>query len=170
MDEWGVGFDGRAYTIPMYREDLDAQYYSENGICGVQRRFSGGDKRSVLGSRLGYMYSWNYLRGDGASTLFICEGFSDAISVWDLGFQSVARPNCHFTDGFWYFSQEVGYKSVVIIPDNDGVGLSGANKLCGKIEEVTDCTVHEFDEAKDIRQLIQIQGKAFVKQELMRYV
>ncbi len=167
VDEWGIGFDGRAYTIPMYREDL-SEFSRERGICGVQRRFSGGDKRSVLGSRLGFMYSWDYL--EDACTLFICEGFSDAINVWDLGFQSVARPNCHFTTGFWYFLTEIGYESVVIIPDNDDVGISGANKLCDEIGEVTDCIVYEFDGAKDIRELIKIKSKSFVKQELMRYV
>lgn len=164
IDEWDIGFDGKAYTIPMYREDLP-EYSSEKGVCGVQRRFSDSTKRSVLGSRLGWGYSYEYLSDD--ATLFICEGFSDAINIWDLGFQSIARPNCHYVDGIQYLLEEIGYENKVIIPDNDEVGIIGANKLC---EGIINCGVFEFDGAKDIRELIKLKGRAFVKQELMRYV
>lgn len=169
IDKWDIGFDGQAYTIPMYREDLP-EYSSEDGICGVQRRFSGGDKRSISGSRLGYMYPYNVTE----STLFICEGFSDAISIWDLGFDSIARPNCHYIDGIVDVLYEIDAIDIpiVIIPDNDEVGIQGANELRKKIQRFIDydCTVFKFDGAKDIRELIKLKGKAFVKQELMRYV
>jgi len=168
IDEWDIGFDGKGYTIPMYREDL-LEYYSEKGICGVQRRFSNGDKRSISGSRLGFMYPYDYL--SSRCTLFVCEGFSDAINIWDLGFQSIARPNCHYTKGIWYFYNEIGYGSIVIVPDNDDVGMSGAQRLYDEVRcrVDADCIVFEFDGVKDIRELIKRKGKASVKQELMRY-
>jgi len=80
LDDWRVGYDGQGFTIPMFREDL-MEYAKERGMCGIQRRFSDGTKRCVAGSRLGLMYPQDLLDDD---YIFICEGFSDGISVWDL--------------------------------------------------------------------------------------
>lgn len=167
LDDWGIGFDGAAYIISMYRGDLDT-YNHQNGICGAQRRFPNGTKRATYGSALGYMLpkEWkNY-------TIFICEGFSDGISVWDLGFDSIARPNCHYVDGIvdMLYKIGAGVCNIIIIPDNDDVGKAGAEKLCGILQEYFDSAIFYFDGVKDIRQLIQLKGKDYVRQQLGRYV
>lgn len=180
LTEWLIGYDGDAFTIPMFREDL-GEYCREGGHCGIQRRFPDGGKRCVTGSRLGWMYP-RYLLGD--YYVFICEGFSDGISVWDLGLQSMARPHCRYTEGIEDLFEESildGTEEIVIIPDNDTVGMSGAeqlrdelNGLCSYNEDgfemYRSVTIFSFDGAKDIRELIQLKGKDYVKQELGKYI
>jgi hypothetical protein len=179
LDDWGVGYDGISFTIPMCRPDLP-QYYRDEGICGVQRRFSDGSKRSVLNSRLGYMYAdidMLYELVCDAGCLFICEGFSDGIAVWDLGFPSISRPNCHYIESIISVLYEItevedGLGRFVIIPDNDTVGIEGASKLRNKIYyETENTTIHSFTTgAKDIREYIMKYGKDKVRQELGRYI
>jgi len=178
LDKWLVGYDGCSFTIPMFREDL-IEYDGQRGFCGVQRRFPEGTKRCVTGSHLGLMYPYDHI---GDYYLFICEGFSDGISVWDLGLQSVARPHCRHTDGIKEFFEEVidNVERIIIIPDNDTVGREGAEQLQDELdglcyddlenwEEECDITIFSFDGAKDIRQLIQLKGKDYVRQELKKY-
>lgn len=168
LDEWLVGFDGTSFTIPMFREDL-TEYNLDKGFCGVQRRFPDGTKRCITGSRLGLMYPYGYI---GDYYIFICEGFSDAISVWDLGLQSIARPHCRHTDGieelFDFVLEEV--EEIIIIPDNDTVGREGAEQLQSILGVDYDCRIHYFSGAKDIRELIRLKGKDYVRQDLGKYL
>jgi len=178
LDDWSVGYDGNSWTIPMFREDL-LEYSRERGFCGIQRRFSDGSKRCVTGSRLGLMYPYDRI---GGYSMFICEGFSDGISVWDLGLQSIARPHCRHIGGVRELFGEVlrGVESIIIIPDNDMVGIAGAEQLRDELdglyyddkewEELVDTTIFSFDGAKDIRELIQKRGKDYVRRELEKYI
>ncbi len=177
LDEWLVGFDGSSFTIPMFREDL-SEYYRESGFCGVQRRFSDGRKRCVTGSRLGLMYPYGRIED---YYMFICEGFSDGISVWDLGLQCIARPHCRHTEGIrelFTVGALEGIGSIIIIPDNDTVGMEGAIELRRALGDIyysedewpCDCEIFSFDGAKDVRQLIQLKGKDYVRKELGRYL
>ena len=170
LDDWMVGYDGDAYIIPMYREDL-GEYTREAGLCGAQRRFPDGTKRSTYGSALGYMYPIEDEQPLGEEALFICEGFSDAINIWDLGYSSIARPNCHFMDSIIPVLYEIGAEvlDIVIVPDNDEVGKSGADLLLREVSREFDCTIFNFDGAKDIRQLIRLRGKDYVSNELARF-
>jgi len=178
LDDWLVGYDGISMTIPMLREDLP-EYGREGGFCGIQRRFSDGSKRCVTGSRLGLMYPYNSI---GDYYIFICEGFSDGISVWDLGLQSIARPHCRHTEGIKEFLGEElkGTDSVIIIPDNDAVGMEGAEQLQNILKglhyydegfgAILDVAIFSFNGAKDIRGYITKVGKAQVCKELTRYL
>ena len=177
LDEWQVGYDGSSFTIPMFREDL-SEYYREGGFCGVQRRFPDGEKRCVTGSRLGLMYPYDRI---GDYYVFICEGFSDGISVWDLGLQCIARPHCRHTEGIEELltgGVSADTEKIIIIPDNDTVGMEGAIELRSALGDVyysedewpCDCEIFSFDGAKDIRQLIQLKGKDYVKKELRKYI
>jgi len=184
LDEWLVGYDGNTFTIPMFREDL-SEYNRECGMCGIQRRFPDGAKRCVAGSRLGLMYPQHYI---GDYYIFICEGFSDGISVWDLGLNSIARPHCRYTSGVEVFFGDVldVTQKVIIIPDNDVMGISGAKQLrdilsglccndCyydteGFAAGLLDVSIFLFDGAKDIRNYITKVGKRQVKKELERYI
>ena len=176
LDEWQVGYDGISFTIPMFRADLP-EYYREVGFCGIQRRFPDGTKRCVTGSHLGLMYPRHHI---GDYYIFICEGFSDGISVWDLGLQSMARPHCRHIDGIRGFFEEVidDAERIIIIPDNDTVGREGAKELQDELEglcyynadweEDCDITIFSFDGAKDIREYIKLKGKEVVRKELLR--
>lgn len=180
LDDWQVGYDGTSFTVPMFREDL-SEYYSQQGTCGIQRRFPDGTKRCITGSRLGLMYPQDNI---GDYYLFICEGFSDGISVWDLGLQSIARPHCHHIDGTEEFFDDVlerCVEQIIIIPDNDTVGMDGAQELHYILsdlyyyeedawESYCDVTIFSFDGAKDIREYIAKVGKQQVRKELLRMV
>lgn len=176
LDRWLVGYDGVSFTIPMFREDLP-EYYREAGFCGIQRRFPNGSKRCITGSRLGLMYPLNYI---GDYYIFICEGFSDGISIWDLGLQSIARPHCRHTDGIEELLTEVseGIEKIIIIPDNDTVGMEGAIELRSALGDMCysedewpcDCEIFSFSGAKDIREYITKVGKAEVYKELTRLI
>ena len=180
LDKWLVGYDGNSFTIPMFREDL-AEYNKQRGFCGIQRRFPDGTKRCITGSRLGLMYPYQYI---GDYYMFICEGFSDAISVWDLGLQSVARPHCRHTEGVTELFSDIldSVETIVIVPDNDTVGMEGAYQLQDELEELyyyddgneweTDCdiSIFSFNGAKDIREYITLKGKDCVRRELNRCI
>lgn len=166
LDAWGIGYDGASFIIPMLREDL-GEYYYQSGFCGAQRRFSDGTKRCIKGSCLGLMYPYENIK---STTVFICEGFSDGISVWDLGLNSIARPHCHYTSGISDFLEDVlSVWEVIIIPDNDVVGIEGAEKLYKILEQDgNSCAIFDFDGEKDIRAYIAKVGKGRVKRELER--
>ena len=177
LDDWLVGYDGNAFTIPMLREDLGG-YYREKGFCGIQRRFPDGSKRCVIGSHLGLMYPYDKI---GDYYIFICEGFSDAVSIWDLGLQSIARPNCRHTEGIEELFTEgilANTERIIIIPDNDTVGMEGAIELQGVLDDTyysedewpCKCEIFSFTGAKDIRKLIQLKGKDYVRRELEKYI
>lgn len=179
LDAWLVGYDNNAFTIPMIREDLP-EYCRDMGFCGIQRRFPDGSKRCVTGSQLGLMYPYN---GVGDYYVFICEGFSDGISVWDLRLQSIARPHCRYVDGIRYFLGEVidSVGQIVIIQDNDTVGRKGAEQLQYELNELyygddeweneeVDITIFSFSGAKDIRELIRLKGKDYVRRELEKCI
>lgn len=178
LDDWLVGYDGNAFTIPMFREDLP-EYNRERGFCGVQRRFSDGSKRCVTGSHLGLMCPYGHI---GDYYIFICEGFSDGISVWDLGLQSIARPHCRYIEGVREFLGEVigSVERIILIPDNDTVGRKGAEQLQDELdglyyaddweEEGVDITIFSFEGAKDIRELIRLRGKDYARRELRKCI
>ena len=178
LDDWLVGYDGISMTIPMLREDL-LEYNRERGFCGIQRRFPDGSKRCVTGSRLGLMYPHGHISD---YYLFICEGFSDGISVWDLGLQSIARPHCRYIEGIREFLGEAidSVGRIIIIPDNDTVGHKGAEQLRDELDGLyydddweageVDITIFPFDEVKDVRDYIKLEGKEVVRKELLRLI
>jgi len=178
LDRWLVGYDGESFIIPMIREDL-SKHYKDGSFCGAQRRFSNGDKRCVKDSCLGLIYPYNWV---GDYYIFICEGFSDGINVWDLGLQSISRPHCHYTEGIEVLFMDIleDVERVVIIPDNDTVGIKGAEKLRGIIEGIPcnddvgidyiSCDIFSFDGAKDIREYIKLKGKEVVGKELSKMI
>jgi hypothetical protein len=162
LDLFNIGWDEEAYTFPMYNSD--------EHIIGIQRRFPDGSKCCVEGSQLGLFIP----RALKFNTLFICEGCSDAVAVYDLGFDAIGRPSCNSCVEIvcqWVGINE-DIKHIIIIPDNDEVGKDGAKELhkCLNMDfgEITD--IFEYAGAKDIREYIQRVGKSRVREELEQYV
>jgi len=181
LDDWLIGYDGESFTIPMFRDDL-IEYRLQKGICGIHRRFSDSSKACIAGSRLGLMYSQKLI---GDYYTFICEGFSDAVSIWDLGLQSIARPYCYYMDGieeFFNSVQDMTIEQIIIVPDNNAVGMGSAEKLQDKLSRLyyydeeacwevrCDVSMFSFTGAKDIREYIAKRGKSVVKKELLRAI
>lgn len=162
-DDFLIGWDGEAFTAPMYDADFN--------IIGIHRRFPDGSKCCVEGSQLGLFIPCGYKQRI-QEPLFICEGLSDTVSVYDLGFFAVGKPNCNIGDNYIVnFISQNKIKHVVIIPDNDTVGYSGAMGLKLQLQHsdylVYSETIFQYDvRAKDIREFIDIVGKSRVQKEL----
>lgn len=164
---YSVGYDGEAYTFPMFNSDLR--------VIGIQRRWPHivkGNKCCVEGSQLGMFLSrfstdlWD--RED--RIVFICEGVSDAVAMYDLDFDTIGRPSCNF--GSFLIKKLlniiVSYKhKICIIPDMDKVGLKGAEEMQKVIRNP--CNIFKFEGAKDIRDYIKLKGKEIVKQEILQW-
>jgi len=97
--------------------------------------------------------------------------------------QSIARPHCRHTDGIVEFFNDVGesVEDIVIIPDNDTMGMEGAERLKDELsglyfdddewgDILCECTIFSFNGAKDIRKYIARVGKQQVRKELERYI
>jgi hypothetical protein len=112
-----LGWDGSAWTFPM----SDAA----GKIIGIRRRFPGGRKASVKGSKTGLFIPTDLT---GVGPLFLCEGPTDAAAALDLGFDAVGRPNCNSLVEMTVRTVR-GRDDVVIMADNDAVGRMGADRL-----------------------------------------
>jgi len=160
---FGMGWDGEAYTFPMF---------NALGECtGIQRRFIDGNKGMVPGSKLGLFIPTNLLY---EKTLFITEGISDACAVYDLGFEVIGRASCNTCVEILYdfISFEPEIKRVIVIPDNDEVGLEGCHNLEIGIDNKCFVAINHFSYsgAKDIREYIIKVGKERVRDELRAYL
>lgn len=137
-----VGWDGRAYTFPM----SDAS----GNVVGIRRRFPGGKKASVRGSRSGLFIPTDLDR-DGP--LLICEGPTDTAAALDLGFDAIGRPNCNSLIEMTVRAAR-GWAEIVVIADNDVAGRTGANRLASALALCCSCVqvIHPPDGVKDLRQ------------------
>lgn len=124
--ELGVGWNGEAYTIPMYSP--------EGWVCGIQRRYPDGSKRMVAGSKAGVFrsgYIWKYRR-QSCTSLTIFEGASDLIYTYTS--HAIGRLNCSSTEPVFAMLQQFpSLIQVQIMADNDPPGLVGAGELADTI-------------------------------------
>lgn len=155
---WRVGWDGEAYTIPCYNGQFQ--------MTGIMRRFPDGKKIWVSRSRNGLflpkLKSW-------IGNLFICEGWTDAACLVQLGFRAIGRANCQ--------TGEKGIKDllrcrpdiqqVTVIADNDDMGKRGAKDLLGSLgHRIPTAMLTVPKQHKDMRQWCQ--GGATREQVILR--
>ena len=161
--QFRCGWDGEAYTFPMYN-------IVGSGLCttGIQRVWlDGKNKRAVYGSQLG-LFMPNCLDDN---TIFIVEGISDAVAVYDLGFDVIGKPCATYGDKIiQHFLLESDIHSVIVIPDNDEVGIKSAVNTIKALRRIVSCNMFEFDGAKDIREHISKTSKDQVTKELGQYI
>lgn len=112
----GMGYDTNheAWSFPM----RDAA----GRIIGIRLRRESGFKWAVAGSRNGLFFSQPL-----DHQVVVCEGPTDTAAMLDLGFCAVGRPFC--MGGVPYLVTLLARKSVVIVSDNDGPGVDGAERL-----------------------------------------
>lgn len=179
LDRWGIGFNGEAFVIPMMHP-----YSYKWGYCGAQLRHFNGKKRTVKGSKVGHFMERMFISNcyrlfirvpKYQEVLCICEGFSDAIAINDLGFYSIGIYNCLAHDKIRHSVANVFWnypvKRILIIPDNDKVGIKSGQiikkqlKAYSFISSVTN--TFDYKGAKDIREYIKLNGKENTKQEIL---
>ncbi|MDD5678414.1 MAG: hypothetical protein PHW60_10555 [Kiritimatiellae bacterium] len=125
--------------------DLGAAWAPEHGawafpmrdsagkIDGIRLRADSGRKWAVTGSHQGVFMSLTW--PSATDIALICEGPTDTAAAMSIGFMAIGRPSClgcerHISD----IIKLVAVRRVVIVADNDGPGLAGANKLAGQLK------------------------------------
>lgn len=160
--QFKLGFDGEAYTFPMC-DMVGLELYT----VGIQRVWLNGTKRAVHGSQLG-LFVPNSIDDN---TIFIVEGISDAVAVYDLGFGVIGKPCATYGDKIIkHFLLENDIHSAIIIPDNDDAGIKSAMNTIKALKGIVSCNMFEFKGSKDIRAYISKVGKEQVKVELGYYI
>jgi hypothetical protein len=125
--ELGVGWNGEAYTIPMYSP--------EGWVCGIQRRYPDGTKRMTGGSKAGvFIGEFAWLTHKQFRSLTIYEGASDLIHTYTP--LAIGRLNCDSVTPVVEFVRRCSaLQQIQIMADNDLPGLSGAGKLVNALKD-----------------------------------
>lgn len=159
LSAFNIGWDNEAYTFPMYNSTLE--------VTGIQRAWVSGKKKAVHGSQLGLFVPITI----NTKMLFITEGISDAIAVYDIGFDVIGKPCATFGDNIIKdFVCNKLISKIIIVPDNNDAGKKSCNNIVKNIKGIVNYNIFQFDEAKDIRDYIAKVGKQQVKQELEKYI
>jgi len=164
--DWGVlwdfstGWDGEAYTIPMYDEFWRP--------VGIHRRFPDGSKSCVKGSHNGVFISCATKKDFyNLSNILVCEGWSDTAMAESLGFRAVGKFNS--TCGGNILKEILIGKKVLIVADNDPAGKKSAENLKIDLTKLCKCDII-YPDIKDLRETVKIKGiewaKGWLKQGL----
>lgn len=116
LERLGAGWNGSAWTFPMRNH---AGY-----IAGFRTRLENGQKLAIKGSRSGLFIP----QGARRDEVWIVEGPTDVAAMLDMGLNAIGRPSCRGSE------QEIARwtrsaRMVVIVADNDEVGIAGAHAL-----------------------------------------
>lgn len=113
-----LGYNGRNAIIP-----YNSTSYLERGLKGDFKRNTGN---------VGTMDATHNEKG----TLFICEGWADAISLWELGYNSISVNSTNNYEKAISFISGKCYKNVVIAFDNDKPGKEASSLLLKALYEI----------------------------------
>jgi len=104
-------------------------------VCGFRLRSTNGAKFSWPGSRQGHFMG----TVDHGSVLLITEGPTDAACGRVLGFDTIGRPNANscVDDLVHIVRHFYATRSIIIIADDDEVGMAGAKALASALYGVT---------------------------------
>ena len=129
LPQYGVGWDGEAWTFPMMNEEGD--------IAGIMRRFPNGDKICVHGSHLGIFVPDSARLFPLNETVVICEGLSDAAVATTCGFFGLGLPSACFGEKIIKkYLTSINYcGTIVIVPDGDKAGRLSRDKLLKELGE-----------------------------------
>lgn len=127
---------------------------SDRKVIGIRLRSMDGQKWSAIGSRQGLFLPT--IPTDGQRQIYCCEGPTDLAAMLSLGFLAIARPSCLGCEEMVNdFIRKEKIKEVVLVADNDGPGLRGAEKL-QKALKVKSCLL--IPPSKDIREFLNLGG------------
>jgi hypothetical protein len=156
------GTDGESLTCPMRDANMN--------IIGIQRCIVKGKKKYcfVKGSKNGLFISTTF--DSFNSVLVVCEGLSDTREALMMDYNAIGRASCKTGgDLICELVRIHNIKKVVIIADNDKVGIDGANKLCLKLAENNVKVNVIIPPENDLRDSIQKYGYKKIKNLLDKY-
>lgn len=134
----------KCYTFPMF--DADAE------PIGVRTRHADGTKRAVKGSKNGVFRMIRMAQARRYEPLLVCEGPTDAGSLFELGFDVVGRS--HNTGNTEIITEIVRRdpRPVWIVSDFDAPGFMGAEKLADALCDTVAVKVIWPSVGKDARE------------------
>jgi hypothetical protein len=147
LHQLGIGWDGAAWTFPMFDGD--------GTPIGIHRRFPDGRKLCLSGSRLGLFFSTATSSGDGDRSpwdagigtsvtahphsgghlspppmLLICEGASDTAAALTLGYYAVGVPSAGLgAELVVRFVQRTRPAQIIIVADLDEGSSTSSGKM-----------------------------------------
>jgi hypothetical protein len=121
---WAWAPEHRAWAIPM----IDGHGWP----VGIRLRAEDGRKWAVRGSRQGLFCPMTI--GPSSDTALICEGPTDALAAFQMGYWTIGRPSClGCHDMVVQTIRKWKLRRVVIVADRDGPGRAGAQKLAADL-------------------------------------
>lgn len=145
LESMGIGWSRhwRAWTFPM-------RHAVTEKIIGIRTRTPDGRKFALTGSKQGYFFP---PRAKRDRLVWIVEGPTDAAAMLSLGFEVMGRASClHQSQDL---RERLRGRRVIVLADNDEVGLAGANKLAGYLEGFAAAwVIAPPSEVKDAREWI----------------
>lgn len=126
-------------------------YYDFEGAFKIHARKTSQKEYKKLKSDLYRESLWgiDLVQGD---KVFVCEGFHDAMMLWERGYQAVAMAGTVFHGVFWQELRTMGIKEIVLIPDGDMAGTKFLYKMVNEFDsdfiirviELRDCDPDEY--------------------------
>ncbi|RLD97125.1 MAG: hypothetical protein DRI92_06180 [Aquificota bacterium] len=157
LRDFGIGLKDKAYSFPCY----DGQV----SICGIQYRDIDGNKWAERGSKIGvFLPRFSSTTGD----IFLPEGLSDTMILYDMGFNVIGRYNCDScADIILEQLQSCDNKDrrLIVLADSDEAGINGAVKLRNILKAYGYVAGYLSAPSpfNDIREWVQREGKSRAK-------
>lgn len=154
---------GEAAVFPMY----DAACSDGSDPCGIRLRTSEGRKFAVTGSKAGVFFPYGALcLIPSWERIFICEGPTDTAACLDLGLFAIGRAACRGgEDIILSVLSQLCPEDCVIVSDNDGPGVAGANDLMAKITIPKALFVPP---GKDLRAFVAAGGTKMLLEDMLK--
>jgi hypothetical protein len=157
---WAADWD--AVAFPMF----DATSPTINQPCGIRLRKRDGKKFAVTGSRSGIFIPYGAMTCMPMDRIFICEGPTDTAACLDLGLFALGRASCRGGEEFILSAlSQLCPSETVVVSDNDGPGIAGADYLMGMIHGRK---VKLTPPCKDMRTFIHAGGTAEVIHSMLK--
>lgn len=127
---------------------LFAQFDEHNGIksfgarnCAYVKENNAGSKyynieNNLIYNKRKFLYNLNRSlkrRNSISASLYICEGYLDAITLDKAGFRSAALCSTSFTDDHISLLQKVGQTDIVLILDGDQAGIKNTTRIITEV-------------------------------------
>lgn len=142
----------RAFAFPM----MDGY----GNTVGIRLRNRDGHKWAVTGSHQGLFIP----RTCPNATAYITEGPTDTAAAVSMGLFAIGRPSCQgANDHLRTALKKRDVRQVIIVADNDGPGLLGAERLASELKLPVKVVALP---AKDIREFLRLGGTRCVLETL----
>lgn len=156
LHELGAAYatEHAAWAFPMF----DARCARLRDAIGIRLRNAAGEKWAVKGSRSGFFFPFLAMRRIVIRTVLIVEGPTDACAALDMDLFPIGRASCRGGEqSILSALSQLCPDEVVIVYDNDGPGVDGADVLAALIAK-KHRLVRFVPPTKDLRSYLKAGG------------